>query len=135
MEEYIRTKTMFGGFTDNKQEIMLAGEASLLLDIEIENAIAAGKPLGRRDIMIKALEIGKQQRAKLDKMKTTKEVPKVPYKLGTNPPPAKDNRRGWRFGLDEIWDDLDAESRKSAVNLLDQGATPQQLIDYYKKKK
>jgi hypothetical protein len=82
MEEYIRTRDRFSGmFSDDKQEIMLAAEAQLLLDGEIERAAEAKKPLGRRDIMIKALEIGQQQRNKLDRMEKG-EVPTVPYQLG-----------------------------------------------------
>ena len=37
-------------------------------------------------------------------------------------------------GLDEIWDDLDAESQQAARELLAKGATPEQLAEHYRKK-
>jgi hypothetical protein len=46
----------------------------------------------------------------------------------------KPKRHIWKFGLDEIWDKLDAKSRRKAVELLDRGATPEQLISHYKSK-
>ena len=39
-----------------------------------------------------------------------------------------------RAGLDEIWDDLDDDSRRAAMELIVKGATPEQLIAHYKKK-
>jgi hypothetical protein len=139
MEEYIRTKEPISGlFSDNKQEIMMTAEAQLLLDLAIEEAAKRKKPMGRRDIMIEAMRIGKAQREKLDRM-GEEETISVPTHLGTIP--AKPLRKpesvplSETLGLEDIWDELNKEERQSAVHLLAQGATAAQLIAHYKKAK
>lgn len=85
MEEYIRTKDPISGmFKDDKQEIMLTAKGRLLLDLEIEEAAKAGRPMGRRDIMIAAMEIGQQMRDELSTL-GKKEIVPVPKDLGMKP--------------------------------------------------
>jgi len=38
-------------------------------------------------------------------------------------------------GLESIWNDLDADSRKAAMDLLAQGEPPQMLVEHFKKKR
>ena len=71
MEELVRDRDKFTGmFTDDERQILAAAEAYLMLDAEIEKAVKAGKPLERRDIMIKAIQIGRQMKAKIKQEET-----------------------------------------------------------------
>ena len=66
MEELVRDRDKFTGmFTDDERQILAAAEAYLMLDAEIEKAAKEGKPLIRRDIMIKAIQIGRQMKKKI----------------------------------------------------------------------
>jgi len=66
MEELIRDRDKFTGmFTDDERQILASAEAYLMLDTEIQKAVEAKKPLERRDIMIKAIQIGRQMKAKI----------------------------------------------------------------------
>lgn len=66
MEELIRDRDKFTGmFTDDERQILASAEAYLMLDTEIQKAIEADKPLERRDIMIKAIQIGRQMKKKI----------------------------------------------------------------------
>ena len=66
MEELVRDRDKFTGmFTDDERQILAAAEAYLMLDAEIEKAVKAGKPLERRDIMMKAIQIGRQMKRKI----------------------------------------------------------------------
>jgi len=94
MEEYIRTRDPLSGmFRDDKVEIMATAEARLLLDIAIEEAKKKGKPLGRRDTLIRAMEVGQQMRTKTEKA-TKQTVPTVPKELGETPPAGTPARVG-----------------------------------------
>jgi len=66
MEELIRDRDKFSGmFTDDERQILGTAEAILMFDTEIEKAAKAGKPLERRDQLIKAVQIGRQIKAKI----------------------------------------------------------------------
>jgi len=66
MEELIRDRDKFSGmFTDDERQILGTAEAILMYDTEIEKAAKAGKPLERRDQLIKAVEIARQIKAKI----------------------------------------------------------------------
>ena len=66
MEELIRDKDRFSGlFTDDERQILAYSEAYLMLDAEIQKAAKEGKPLTRRDTMIRATEIGRQMKRKV----------------------------------------------------------------------
>ncbi|MBD3426601.1 MAG: hypothetical protein GF409_05165 [Candidatus Omnitrophica bacterium] len=67
MEELIRDKDQYTGlFTDDERQILASAEAYLMLDEAIEKAATEGKPLERREVLIKAIEIGKQMKKKID---------------------------------------------------------------------
>lgn len=66
MEELVRDRDKFTGmFTDDERQILAAAEAYLMLDAEIQKAVETGKPLERRNIMIKAIQIGRQMKTKI----------------------------------------------------------------------
>ena len=66
MEELVRERDPISGmFTDDERQILGAAEAYLMLDEEIKKAAKEGKPLNRRDKMIKAIEIGRQIKKKI----------------------------------------------------------------------
>jgi len=76
MEELIREKDPLSGmFKDDKLQILATAEAVLTLDKELEKAAEQGKPLERRDILIKAMEVGKMiiKRERLDEKQPTPE--------------------------------------------------------------
>ena len=66
MEELIRDKDKLSGlFTDDERQILANSEAYLMLDEDIRKAAQEGKPLSRRDTLIRATEIGRQMKKKL----------------------------------------------------------------------
>ena len=66
MEELVRDRDPISGFfEDDERQILGSAEASLMLSFEIEKAARAGKPLERRDILIKAVQIGRQMKRKI----------------------------------------------------------------------
>lgn len=66
MEQVIRDRDKFSGFfTDDERQIFGTAEAVLMLDAEIEKAAREKKPLNRRDILIKAVEVGRQIKSKI----------------------------------------------------------------------
>ena len=120
MEEYIRTKDPFSGmFTDNKPEIAKTSEALLLLDIEMEaSQKRTGKPMGRRDIMIAAMEIGQDMRKELDAVPKDTEVP-VPSDLGmtvTRSQTMTDLKPGVEFRLNVATSELPRGTVLGTVN-------------------
>lgn len=71
MEELIRDRDKFTGlFTDDERQILASAEAYLMLDTAIEEAAKTGKPLERREIMIKAIGIGRQMKKKIKSEET-----------------------------------------------------------------
>lgn len=69
--------------------------------------------------------------------KWTASTPQQRTEMFTPPPPSRtvaSTALTAPPGLDEIWGELDAESRKAALQFLQQGATPQQLIAHYRKR-
>jgi len=103
--------------------------SKMLWDDEIKRAAKAGKPLDATQKRYAAIRIARQVKREMEG-KTAEEILPLPSE-GKK----KGKRTTWKFGLDKIWDDLSPESRKSAVNLLDKGYTPEQLIAYYESKK
>lgn len=76
MEELIRDKYKFSGlFTDDERQIIAHSEAYLMLDAEIKKAAEQGKPLSRRDTLIKATQIGRQMKKKVKAEEEAKEEP------------------------------------------------------------
>lgn len=76
MEELIRDRDKFTGmFTDDERQILASAEAYLMLDTEIQKAVEAKKPLERRDIMIKAIQIGQQMKKKIKVEEEEKIIP------------------------------------------------------------
>jgi hypothetical protein len=96
----------------------------------IEAAKAEEHPLGRWELKKEALSIAEELK-KQKSIKVEELTPIVtPEELSFRGLPM-----GESLGLGEIWDDLSAESRTAALDLLIKGATPEQLIAYYKSKK
>lgn len=76
MEELIRDRDPYSGmWTDDERQILGSAEALLMLSSEIEKAAKAGKPLERRDILIKAVGIGRQIKAKIKQEEEEKTIP------------------------------------------------------------
>jgi hypothetical protein len=76
MEELVRERDPISGmFTDDERQILGAAEAYLMFDEEIKKAAAEGKPLNRRDKMIKAIEIGRQMKKKIKAEEAAKAQP------------------------------------------------------------
>lgn len=76
MEELVRDRDKITGmFTDDERQILASAEAYLILDTEIQKAEEAGKPLERRDIMIKAIQIGRQMKKKIKAEEAAKKEP------------------------------------------------------------
>jgi hypothetical protein len=66
MEELVRDRDELTGlFTDDERQILGAAEAYLMLDAEVQKAAGEKKPLSRRDVMIKAISIGRQMKKKI----------------------------------------------------------------------
>lgn len=66
LDELIRDRDKFTGmFTDDERQILGAAEALLMFDSEIERAAKEGKPIERRDRLIKAVQIARQIKAKI----------------------------------------------------------------------
>jgi len=66
MEDLIRDKELMSGyFTDDERQILGTSEAILMLESAIEKAAKDKKPLTRRDILIRAVEIGRQIKNKI----------------------------------------------------------------------
>ena len=66
MEELIRDKDPLSGlFTGDERQILANSEAYLMLDEDIQKAAREGKPLSRRDTLIRATEIGRQMKKKI----------------------------------------------------------------------
>lgn len=107
---------------------MLRERGFRLLQDEIE---AADPPLTDRQKKEATLRIfnnikNEQITTEPEFLLTPKELEERKYK-GTS--------SGRTYGLEEIWDELDFESQKAALGLLAKGATPEQLIAHFKKKK
>jgi hypothetical protein len=76
MEEIIRDRNPYTGlWTDDERQILGSAEALLMLSSEIEKAAKAGKPLERRDILIKAVQIGRQIKRKIKQEEEEKTEP------------------------------------------------------------
>lgn len=76
MEELIRDKDPFTGlFTNDERQILAHSEAYLMLDEEIKKAAEQGKPLTRRDTLIRATEIGRQMKRKIESEKDANKPP------------------------------------------------------------
>jgi len=76
MEELVRDRDPLTGFwTDDERQILGYAEASQMLELAIEEAAKAGKPLERRDILIKAVQIGRQIKRKIKQEEEAKLEP------------------------------------------------------------
>jgi hypothetical protein len=89
MEELIREKDPFSGrFSDNADQILGTAEAIIMLDDAIEKAAAEGKPLKRSELLIEAVEIGRELKRRLDEEE--KQKIEHGFRFGEQPPPPEE---------------------------------------------
>jgi hypothetical protein len=76
MEELIRDRDEFSGlFTDDERQILAHAEAYLMLNDDIEKAAKEGKPMTRKEILIRATQIGRQMKRKIKNEEEAEEEP------------------------------------------------------------
>jgi len=108
---------------ENEQE--MTNFAQQKAKIYYENAVKENPDWTEMDKRMEALRISRRLRRELESGDL---IIEMENKLLNQPV-------GVALGLQEIWDKLDDESKKAALDLLIKGAKPEQLIAHYKSKK
>jgi hypothetical protein len=101
-------------------------EAQITLNRAIRTAEQEGKPLTDDEILIQSMKIAGRIKHLL------MEGEDMPILEGK---PPFEQTMATVTGLDEIWGELDAEERQTAVKALSQGKTAKQIIDFFNKQK
>lgn len=102
--------------------------ARIALEDELNEAIKAGKPLTGRALDSTVTRIGRQFRKQVEAGLTPDEIlPVIP----TIDP--EDISMGVFVGLQEIWDELTNEERRTAVGALAAGKTQKEIIDFFRR--
>ncbi|MCK5020387.1 MAG: hypothetical protein KAS32_25345 [Candidatus Peribacteraceae bacterium] len=126
MEELIRDRDRFSGmFTDDERQILGTAEAILMYDSEMEKAAKAGKPLERRDQLIRAVQIARQIKTKI-KFEESKKIKPEFRHIISEKPAKKGPLRSPKFEIDSKTEEprkIFSEKGKEIGIKLQSGAT------------
>lgn len=151
MEDLIRDKDPLSGFfSDDTRQILGASEAILMLDAEIQKAAKLKKPLTRRDILIKAVEIGQTIKAKIKAEKESGIIPRLGFieevrgkvKLGLEDvapifEKATINRQQIYIELTKlgsVWDEMNRTEKLKILKDISGGIKAESILSQRKKK-